>query len=585
MSLERNLLTALLALLSAAPAAAQDWSNQGGNRARNGRTPTVGPTTATPLWTNATDFSLIAWHPYIDDDRVFAIRESGFPQSGGAANDALVAYALGTGSELWRTTLPYAGNPSTQWIAWIGGAHDGRVYACRAENTKPNPIHAYDAATGALLWTSVATTEAFAYDGVVFAPDDGDPIVGDFQKVTRIEATNGTTVWSVVRQRAVSGNCGVAVGANAIYADAVVVGGQTIRKLDLATGAFLYESTLMPGFTEQNQPFLSPDGTTVYFSRTQNNAAVDFLFAFEDTGTALVEKWRRPVRWTTSHEHGIGADGSVYTFLPNDEFVRLDPATGAVVGTAGVLAPLGGPNLSPKTAVDANGTVYVSNGWANSPSTNGRTWAFDATLATQHFVLTTDNPNQGGPALGRDGTLVVADRASVRAYRAPSTPTTSFCAGDGSAGACPCGNTGLPGRGCDNSIATGGARLSSHGLASVAADTLVLTATDELPSATSIVLQSDVELGSAVPFGDGLRCVGGALKRLYVRGASEGVVVVPSGGQPSISARSALLGDPLSAGAVRSYQIYYRDPDLAFCPFPAGNTWNVTQALRATWTP
>ena len=31
--------------------------------------------------------------------------------------------------------------------------------------------------------------------------------------------------------------------------------------------------------------------------------------------------WSRPVRWTTSHEHGIGPDGSIYTFLQSEEFV------------------------------------------------------------------------------------------------------------------------------------------------------------------------------------------------------------------------------------------------------------------------
>ena len=83
----------------------------------------------------------------------------------------------------------------------------------------------------------------------------------------------------------------------------------------------------MSGFTEQNGPFLSPDGGTVYHSRTQNNPSVDFLFAFEDTGASFVQQWSRPIRWTTSHEHGIAADGSLYVFLATDEFVRLDPPT------------------------------------------------------------------------------------------------------------------------------------------------------------------------------------------------------------------------------------------------------------------
>src|SRR5262249_50949941 len=157
------------------------------------------------------------------------------------------------------------------------------------------------------------TTQAFAYDGGNFAPN-GDLIVGDFSNVTRIRASDGATVWNRPRQRAVSGNCGVAVGPTGVYLDELAPGGQRIEKLDLATGAILYSSSTMAGFTEQNAPFLSPDGTKVYFSRTQNNTSVDFLFAFDDTGSALNLLWMKPVRWTTSHEHGIANDGSIYTF-------------------------------------------------------------------------------------------------------------------------------------------------------------------------------------------------------------------------------------------------------------------------------
>jgi outer membrane protein assembly factor BamB len=577
-----------LFLFLASSATAQDWSNLGGDGARNGRSITVGPTSASLLWQNATDFSVIAWQPVVLGDRVFTIREGGFPQNGGAANDALVAYDVASGMEQWRKTLPFNGNTSQQWIAWIGGAHDGRVFACRSEATKPNPVLAYDAASGALLWTSTATTEQFAYDGVVFAPDNGDPIIGDATHVLRLDAASGATVWNVPRVRSVSGNCGAAVVASGFFIDSGFFGGpHYVEKHDLASGALMYTSSPMPGTSEQNQPFVSPDGSTVYFSRTQNNPSVDFLYAFHDTGGALVEIWHRPVHWTTSHEHGIASDGSVYTFLADGEFVRLDPATGNVSATAGVLSPLVGAsgNLSPKTAVDANGTVYVSNGWADSPATNGRIWAFSADLSVNHFTLTLNNQNQGGPALGRDGTLLVADRTSVRAYRAPSSTVVSFCAGDGSMAVCPCANFGAAGHGCDNSFATGGARLSSVGLSSLSADSLVLTSTNELPNATSILLQGDVDLATPAPFGDGLRCVGGMLLRLFTRTAQSGVVVVPSSGLSSVSARSAALGDPIIAGESRGYQVYYRDPDLAFCAAPTGNTWNVSQALRATWTP
>ena len=160
--------------------------------------------------------------------------------------------------------------------------------------------------------------------------------------------------------------------------------------------------------------------------------------------------------------------------------------------------------------------------------------------------------------------------------------TTSFCSGDGSAGACPCGNVGVSGRGCENSTGTGGALLTVSGVASLSADTLQLTASSELPSALSIVLQGSTAI-PAVNFGDGLRCAGGNLKRLYTKSASGGVITAPQPGDPSISARSGALGDPLPLGAMRAYQVYYRDANTGFCPAPPGSTFNATNVIAIPW--
>ena len=157
-----------------------------------------------------------------------------------------------------------------------------------------------------------------------------------------------------------------------------------------------------------------------------------------------------------------------------------------------------------------------------------------------------------------------------------------FCFGDGSSGPCPCANAGGIARGCQNSIGTGGAALTVSGSANVSADTLVLVSGGELPSATSIDFQGNASI-APVPFGDGLRCAGGTLYRLYVKSAVGGVVVAPGPGDPSVSARSAILGDPLAAGATRYYQAYYRDPNPAFCAIPAGSTFNSSGGAAITW--
>ena len=63
--------------------------------------------------------------------------------------------------------------------------------------------------------------------------------------------------------------------------------------------------------------------------------------AFEDTGSALVEKWRLPMGYVPFASFGVGPDGSVYTYRSvrdggNAELtiLRLDPATGDILDTS-----------------------------------------------------------------------------------------------------------------------------------------------------------------------------------------------------------------------------------------------------------
>ena len=120
------------------------------------------------------------------------------------------------------------------------------------------------------------------------------------------------------------------------------------------------------------------------------------------------------------------------------------------------------------------------------------------------------------------------------------------------------------------------------GNASLSADTVVFTTAGEKPTAVSIVLQGTQSAASGAVFGMGVRCAAGSLKRLYTKAASGGSITAPQAGDPSVSARSAALGDPISPGSVRYYQVYYRDPTLlGGCP-PA-STFNITQGLQITW--
>jgi CHRD domain len=156
---------------------------------------------------------------------------------------------------------------------------------------------------------------------------------------------------------------------------------------------------------------------------------------------------------------------------------------------------------------------------------------------------------------------------------------TAMCFGDGTGGACPCGNNGAAGHGCENSSTTGGSLLAASG--HVSPDNVVLIATGEKPTALSIFIQGNSTVPPTV-FGDGLRCING-LKRLQTKNATGGAVAYPEGAEPSITTRAAALGQPNNPGDVRGYQVYYRDPDLTFCASPPGNTFNISNVVQLTW--
>ncbi len=165
----------------------------------------------------------------------------------------------------------------------------------------------------------------------------------------------------------------------------------------------------------------------------------------------------------------------------------------------------------------------------------------------------------------------------------PPAIRTICVPGQNGTSACPCANPPVgANRGCDNSSATGGATLVGSGNAQLAADTLVFTTSGEKPSATSIVLQGTSRSASGAVFGQGVRCVAGSLKRLYVKNAVGGAISAPAAGDAHVAARSAALGDPIAAGTRRYYGVYYRDPTvLGACA--ATDTFNVSAQLDVFW--
>jgi Tol biopolymer transport system component len=323
----------------------------------------------------------------------------------------------------------------------------------------------------------------------------------------------------------------------------------------------------VPGNNGSETPAISADGRFVAFASSASDLVVGDTTTFEDVfvrdrqlGTTVIASVssRGAQGNSVSTTPAISADGRYVAFhsaasnlVPNDTNQHEDIFVHDLQTGATVLA-----------SVSSSGVQADLYSFTPSISGDGRFVAFESFGDN----LVPGDTNTYGDIFVRDQAI----------------PISAFCAGDGSLAACPCGNDGVPTHGCENSAGTGGALLTATGSASLSSDTLVLSSAGELPSALSSMLQGTLSSGP-VNFGDGLRCVSGSLKRLYSKNAVSGTATAPSGADPSVSSRSAAVGDVIPAGASRFYQVYYRDPNLAFCPNPPGNSWNVSSGLAIVW--
>lgn len=383
-----------------------DWSNSGGNAQRNGVSSSKGPISSDLLWSGGRS-SLISWLPVTEENRVFVVRQAGWP--GSAHDSVVVAMDLLTGEELWCIEIPYH---TDDWTTWVAGVKNGVVYASRSGNgaTVEDNLYALDALTGETFWVSSVLIDAGPYDGVVFAAD-GDPVIASFTDIWRLNALDGELVWHASRLGSVSSSCGGALFGDAFYVADAAPGGHVLVRYDLETGQRLYESPVMPGFTLQNTPCIGPDGT-IYLSRTQNNPSVDFFYAFEDTGSAFVEKWHIPCAWSTFSEFAANDEGSVYCLLPGPRIGQIDASTGEILSESALVGDPG-EYLSPHFAVDSEGTMFFSNGGFATGKVS--VYTFDLSSLWNVSLV---NINIGGPSLGRDGVLVLCGTGTtMRAYK------------------------------------------------------------------------------------------------------------------------------------------------------------------------
>jgi hypothetical protein len=251
-------------------------------------------------------------------------------------------------------------------------------------------------------------------------------------------------------------------------------------------------------------------------------------------------------------------------------------------------------NMNPPNGT--GGGIYVSSGNLTTDQWHHIAVTFDGQVVSLYLDGALDSVhNASGVILGTttedlilggdfpggdeyfDGTL-----DDVRLYDGPLTADeiaelhggsvgVPYCFGDGSGTPCPCGNAGASDSGCANSTG-GGASIGIQGVASVVGQSFVLTATGLPANQLGVFFQGNnaINAGLGVPFGDGLRCAGGAARRLQIVNSDQN-------GATQTTVDVALRGG-VAAGDLRRYQLWYGDPGT-----PCGALFNLSNATEITW--
>lgn len=228
------------------------------------------------------------------------------------------------------------------------------------------------------------------------------------------------------------------------------------------------------------------------------------------------------------------------------------------------------------TATSARGRALFAGGVDSNGEVSD---VVDVRDAAGWFTMQLSEPRQELAAASSAGmSMIAGGRDSTNSWSTvvdsfPVGFARSYCFGDGTGNACPCGNLGAAGEGCANSTGAG-ANLTGSGCNTVSNDSLVMNASG-IPGGKSALLFGAVNRiagGSGALFGDGLRCTGGALQRLgWTTANASGEA---SWGPGLIASAGYVAGDR------RQFQAWYRDPSG-----PCGSLHNLSNGVEMTFAP
>jgi outer membrane protein assembly factor BamB len=290
----------------------------------------------------------------------------------------LMAVDAATGGKLWLQEN-LGGSPDGP-----PAVADGVVYL---GTNSDHALHAYDALTGADVWTFTAgggMSTAAVSGGVVYSNSSDGHLYA-------IRVTDGSEIWS-----ATTGGDGVT--APAIADGVAYVGtGDSARliAIEVSTGAVLWV-TRTNGFVKSS-PAVS--GGLVYVG------SGDHLLYAVDAATGQVE-WKAPTDAAVESSPAL-AGGVVYVGSDGSNVYAFDAGTGVpvwITHTGGAVG-LGSPSV-------ANGVVYVG-------SIDHRIYALDAATGAILWTFLTGDIMFGTPAVADGSVYVGSFDQNLYAFRLP----------------------------------------------------------------------------------------------------------------------------------------------------------------------
>ncbi len=367
----------------------QNWTTVGGNNQRNGLSKIVGPdSVVSPAWTVTSSSSVWGNSVFTYGDKFVTSRVVLSP----SYIATIECRSLTDGGLLWDKQIT-----ATSKMYAVGFSE----FAVYAHDYSSDSLYALSPADGSVLW-SVYEDMFGGNAGVLFACN-GDPVV----RGKRLDKYTGTTLWDYNYIVPVSPNAGYAAYDNTFYHyKGAINTDKTVFALDMETGDFEYESAALAGDADQELPLTIGNDGTVYICRDGGN-----LIALRDDGSGLTVKWEYdPVGTNLTGNFGSDSAGNVY-IIDADAVKLLSRDNGRVLDSSDISIPFG---YNPTISVDGEGRVYI----CNSLDTGGKYYCFSPDLQTLIWELPVPYNYYCGPALAKDGTMIIIGSGTeIRAFR------------------------------------------------------------------------------------------------------------------------------------------------------------------------